>query len=244
MVISVDPEKVAADDAQAEAERPLSHTDSVYLEMRKKYAYKMAPGAGQIFRWDTGAIYAIGATENLPGMMGMESGAIVVDQQFENFLVSVYGGIDKIGYFRGLATSYNFGGSLTYDFTEQLGLTVFGQYYHTSAPNYRTVTPAMMGYIGTPAFGGYFNLRSNNGHWGVKLGAQSYQTLGPGNHWRTQPIVMPYYKLNNGAELGVDVGGILYNLLRSVKTESNWGQPGNPTIAPPRPTAPKVRPMP
>ena len=42
-------------------------------------------------------------------------------------------------------------------------------------------------------------------------------------------MVMPYFKLG-GSDIGIDVGGILYNIL----VNANGGYRSNPTIAPPK----------
>lgn len=48
--------------------------------------------------------------------------------------------------------------------------------------------------------------------------------------WDTRPIAIPYYKFNK-TKIGLDVGGILYEIVRSVKFKN---QGGNPTIMPGR----------
>ena len=55
-----------------------------------------------------------------------------------------------------------------------------------------------------------------------------------GNRWEAQPIVMPYFRFNGKDEIGLDIGGIMYNLLRS-NIGGGWGAVRNPTIPPPIP---------
>lgn len=64
--------------------------------------------------------------------------------------------------------------------------------------------------------------------WGVEVGAQAYHSLSS-SHWEVVPIVKPYYRINKKATIGIDVGGIVYELLKSARGYS----PGNPTIGPP-----------
>lgn len=141
----------------------------------------------------------------------------------------------KYGYFNGLTTSYGIGGSLSYRINDRLSVTMFGNYYTPTG----NVNPAMAGYISLPSFGGYVDYRFSE-RWGVKVGAQSYRTSDTGR-WHTQPMVIPYYRLSEKAEIGVDVGGILYNIIRSSRGKS-FQNMGNPTIPPPVGGPPPVAP--
>ena len=73
-------------------------------------------------------------------------------------------------------------------------------------------------------------------HFGMEMGVQRhYNPLRGG--WETIPIAVPYFKFNNGAKFGLDVGGLLYEIFRdnSFKREIRNGNFSNPTIAPHRP---------
>ena len=120
-------------------------------------------------------------------------------------------------------------------------MTLFGSYY-TSLNNATTfrhagITPGMMGYTAIPNFGGYVDY-SIGDRWGVKVGAQAYRSSMT-NRYEAQPIVIPYYRLSKHAEIGVDVGGILYQLIKSNQGKSHGNM--NPTIAPPVSGPPPVR---
>ena len=86
------------------------------------------------------------------------------------------------------------------------------------------------------SFGGYIDWRFA-GCWGVKVGATAQQSIFSGRH-EVRPTVIPYFHLGPGADIGVDVGGILYELLRS---NSHRG-PVNPTVGPFKPGPPPVGP--
>jgi len=63
----------------------------------------------------------------------------------------------------------------------------------------------------TVNYGAYLDWQISD-HWGADLGVQHTQDyMGYG---RTQPIVRPYYKMNNGAKLGIDFGGLIQNALQ------------------------------
>lgn len=185
--------------------------------------FRTYPGIAPIASWSAGGIYASGSRQEMPGLMNMDSGAINLWQQFGNLTFEAYGDATKYGYFRGLATHWSYGGSITYKISDNLSLTGFG-IYSTASGGF---SPAMSGYIGTTNFGGYFDFGFSS-KFGVKVGAQTYHSIVE-NRWRTQPMVMPYFKLG-GSDIGIDVGGILYNIL----VNANGGYRSNPTIAPPK----------
>lgn len=189
-----------------------------------------------IARWYNGGLYGQINTQVMPGMMGIESGRFTLQQNLGNFTLSGYGEALKYGFFGGLATSYEFGGSLSYRANDKLSFTAFGSYY--TSPG-MTFSPAMAGYMQVPTFGGYADYRFNS-RWGVRLGAQSYRSV-MDNRWETQPIMMPYFKISEKNEIGIDVGGILYQLIRTNTGNGDWGSRGNPTLQPPTPGMPPVR---
>ena len=73
-------------------------------------------------------------------------------------------------------------------------------------------------------------------HFGMELGVQRYYNPLRGG-WETVPIAAPYFRFNNGAKFGFDVGGLLYEIFRdtSFKKEMKKGHYSNPTITPPGP---------
>lgn len=182
---------------------------------------------GEIAGWGTGGVSAAMGAATMPGLMGVESGSVWIHQSIGALTLAASADAIKYGFFRGLETQYGFSGSLTYDFNDNLSATMFGS-YHTAPHGF--MTPAMMGYVAIPTLGGFMDWRIND-RWGVKMGAQGYRS--PINHqWELQPMVVPYFRLNKKTEIGVDVGGILYNLIRW-NTGKQIGRIGNPTIPPP-----------
>lgn len=189
-----------------------------------------------LFSWHGGSLSAASSAVSLPGMMGIESGRLNLNQRFGNLSLTLWGGADHYGYFRGMQTSWAFGGQLDYRINDRWSLTLFGEYYSPLHP----LTPGMAGYMSVPRFGGYASYEIND-RWGVSVGAQAQRSLVT-NRWEAQPIVMPYYKINDDVKIGVDVGGILYNMARDWIEGSNGGPIGSPVIAPPRPGPPPVAP--
>ncbi len=189
-----------------------------------------------IATWHGGSLSASSSFNSLPGMMGIESGMISLNQTIGSLSLSLWGGATHYGYFRGMQRSWDVGGSLNYRFNDRWSITLFGEYHSPLHP----MTPGMAGYMGVPRFGGYASYEIND-HWGISVGAQAQRSLVT-NQWEAQPIVTPYYKFNDDVKIGIDVGGIIYNIAKDW-IESSHGRPvGSPVIAPPRPGPPPVAP--
>lgn len=195
---------------------------SMRVDLRQFMVY---PGIAPIASWNGGGAYAAGGVSVMPGMMAVNSGSLNIYQSLGNFSFSIYGNVNKYGYFRGLETSYGFGGSMSYQLADNVGVTLFGNYSMMTG----IYQPTMAGYVSSSSFGGYFDFRLSE-RWGVKTGAQTYRSI-VDNSWKTQPIVMPYVRLNGGQEIGVDVGGIVYGIFQSLG--NHGGNHGNPTVPPP-----------
>lgn len=191
---------------------------------------QFAPGSADLWRLRNGGITASGHSEVMPGLMKADHGALTMSRWFGSVELSVFGSASKYGYYRGLSTQWGVGGSLTYLINDNLSFTAFGSYYSPTS----ITQPAKLGYVNTSSYGGYFNYRFADSRFGVKVGAQRYYCGPSGSgQWETQPILMPYYQLRKGVELGVDLGGILYQLLQNSNHHVGYGS-GNPTIAPPK----------
>lgn len=193
------------------------------------------PGVAGIVSWQGGSLWAHGGAVSMPGMMGVESGSLSLSQDFGRFTFTGAVTATKYGYFRGLQTGYGFYGSLGYRISDRWSVTVFGSYSTGLHP----LTPAMAGYMSAPTFGGYASYDINE-HWGVSVGAQATRSLVT-NRWEAQPIVQPYYRFNKNVSIGVDVGGIMYNVVKDYVEGKRRGG-GNPVMAPPRQGPPPVAP--
>ena len=146
---------------------------------------------------------------------------------------TIYLSVKKQNIIRGLTSSYGFGGSVTYRASDRLSLTLFGSYYSPMG----ALTPAMAGYMNVPSVGAYADY-SFSDRWGVKAGVQSYRSMITGR-WETQPMVMPYFKISPQHSIGLDVGGMLYQIIKSAAYDKNDTY-SNPTIPPPLMRMPEV----
>lgn len=185
------------------------------------------PVPGLIASWDGGGVFGNTSMYSLPGFMGVESGRIGVYQNLGRFSLTAYGAAEKYGYLNGLDRTVGFGGSLSYQASDRISFTIFGSYYSPI----RSAGGAQAGYMSIPSFGAYMDYRFSD-HWGVQVGAQSYRSSATGE-WHPQPILKPYYQINKDTKIGMDVGGILYNLLYYNKNRS-VRRMQNPTIPIPR----------
>ena len=189
-----------------------------------------------IFSWHGGQLSSVRGSIAMPGMMSIESGYLNLSHGVGPITLSLWGGATKYGYFNGAQTSCGVGGALDYRINNHWSLTLFGEYYSPVS----ALTPGMAGYISTPRFGGYATYDIND-HWGISVGAQTQRSVFS-NSWEMQPIVMPYYRINKGVKLGIDVGGIMYHMIRDWANGRSGGVIGSPTIAPPRQGPPPVAP--
>lgn len=187
--------------------------------------------------WDGASISASGQTVSLTGMGAIERGRLSLIQRVGPVTLTAYGSASHYGYFRGMQTAFGFGGSIDWRISPRWSLTLFGSYSTPLHP----LTPGMAGYMDAPNFGGYASYDINE-HWGISVGAQATRSLVT-NRWEAQPIVMPYYKINDKAAIQVDVGGILYNAIKDY-SESRTGHRANPTIGRPVGGPPPVAPHP
>lgn len=184
-----------------------------------------------IASWQGGGLYASGNATDLPGLIGIESGRLNITHTIGGLSMTAWGEATKYGYFRGLQTSYGFGATMTYRFSDKLSLTAFGSYSTPLHP----LTPAMAGMMNSTRIGGYASYNIND-RWGINVGAQATHSLVT-NRWQAQPIVMPYYRVNKDVSIGIDVGGIIYNIAKDYIDHRNAR---NVSGMPPRPMSPPL----
>lgn len=188
----------------------------------------LLPSYGVITHWDGGALTGNISSTSMYGMMGVESGSVSVIQNVGKFTLAATGSGVKYGMFGGMTNSYGIGGSITYRPWDRLSFTLFGSYW--TDPGIRN--PGMTGFAQVTSFGGYADYAFHP-RWGVKVGARAYRSL-LDSRTEVMPTVMPYYRLGNGREIGIDVGAIVYEALKSRIANDRGGFRGNPTIQPPK----------
>ena len=215
----------------------LHQLDSRFVEEMKERAvaplfstkgfYVPVPGHASIASLPGLEIAASGGSESLPGLAGIERGRLSVTAGVGPLTLSAWGGAEKYGYFGGLQTIYGFGGSLTYRISPRMSLTAYGSYF--TAP--RGMNPAIGGMMSMTTLGGYVSYDLSE-RWGVSVGAETTRSIFDGR-WHAQPIVMPYYKVNENVSIGANIGGIAYGLLQNYIDSRNARRHRMPAALPP-----------
>lgn len=184
------------------------------------------PTPGPLFDWKGGGAYAAMNTMWLPGMMTSRSAGLHLIETTGKFTFTAFGDLRNYSSFSGSEYSFGYGGSVSYQASEKVGLTVYGA-YHSPV---RRFTPGMTGFISMPSIGGFVDFDIGQ-KWGLRLGASSQRSI-MDRRWHTQPIFMPYYKLND-IKIGIDFGGLLYQFIQWNKGKTVFKN-GNPTVEPPK----------
>lgn len=173
------------------------------------------PGEAGLSLWSGGGITAAGRMTEIPGLMHVDTGTLVLTQQLGNTTISLGGVANKYGYFHGVHMQYGLTGNVSYSIIPSLAITLFGTYYFGSPPlmaNKMTMPHSMAGYYGVSNFGGYADYKINN-NFGVQVGGQAIQKIGT-NQYQFEPIVTPYVKVGK-VGIGLPVGQIMNGVIRS-----------------------------
>lgn len=168
--------------------------------------------------WRHGTLYGAGSQETLPGIGRMNTASVAYMHRLGERW-SLHAGVNALKANMPFATGQAVGlsGGLTYQATERLAFNVFGSYYQG-----RTYGGASHGYGGSVTMG-------LTDRFSLEAGIQRRYNPLRGT-WETVPIAVPSYRFDKFS-LGIDVGGILYELLHKVVIDRG-GHPGNPTLAP------------
>lgn len=163
-------------------------------------------------------LYGFGSQSTLPGI-GRINEASLMYRYFINDFWEIQVEMNAIKYNFPFSTGQSFGatGAILYRPVDKLTLKAFGSY-----------TPASAYGFHMNSFGGTIGYEFND-NWGMEVGVERrYDPMR--RKWDTRPIAIPYYKFNK-TKIGIDVGGIMYEIIRSAKYKN---QSGNSTIMPGR----------
>lgn len=169
-------------------------------------------------RW---AIVGAGEQTTVPGIGRFNEAAIGYQQIFNNhFSMQITATAMKINRMNFVGEKLTASGRLNYRASDRVAFHMFGSYDITESYG-----------MSTHSYGATMSVVMSD-HFRMEMGAQRYYNTMMGK-WETVPIVIPTYRFDNGFELGLDVGGIVYEILRSTVFD-NRSQNHGPTIAPPR----------
>lgn len=225
---------------------PIQRLDSRYLEEMKERSsaalfspaaiMPVTPGVATIVSLPNLNVTAGGSAKSLPGLAGIESGKLSASALFGPLTLTAWAGAEKYGYFRGLQTIYGFGGAVSYQISPRLSLTAYGSYYTSpsshNGPDIR-LQPGLAGMMSMTTIGGYASYDLSE-HWGVSVGAEATRSVFD-RRWHAQPIVTPYYKINENVSIGANVGGIAYGLLQNYLDARRARHHQAPPVSPPPP---------
>ena len=167
-----------------------------------------------------GAFYGSGGQTTLPGIGRMNESSLGYIHRF-NSQWSVQVDVNALKMNMPFAVGQAFGtsGTLMYRPSDRIAFKVFGSYYRGQTYGMESHT-----------YGGSMTVGMSD-RFSVEMGVQRrYNPLRGG--WETVPIVVPCYKFNK-FDLGIDVGGLLYEILHKVVIDKNRMKMGNPTMGPP-----------
>ncbi|OUN77895.1 hypothetical protein B5G04_16955 [Bacteroides sp. An51A] len=150
-------------------------------------------------------MYGQSSQNTLPGIGIINQASLIYQKNFNSYF-NIKIGINAIKYhlpnLKQSGQSFGLLGSATYLPTEKLHISIFGCYTPNNIYNFNN------SYYGT-TIGYEFSERV-----GIEVGVQRYYDAQ--NGWKTVPIFIPYYKFEK-FDLGIDIGGILYEIVRSIK---------------------------
>ena len=178
--------------------------------------------SGILFAHRNGALVGAGGQTSIPGIGRSNDASLMYIHSLGSqwsFSVGLDANKMHMNHFTGQA--FGASGTLSYQATDRLVFNVFGGYNSGYVPGRQSYR-----YGGTVAW-------DMTERFGMEMGVQRYYNPLRGG-WETVPIATPYYKFNNGAKMGFDVGGLLYQIFHSVsfKNSMNSGARPNPTIVP------------
>ena len=160
--------------------------------------------------------YGSGSQSTLPGLGRINQASFQFRYALNDYF-DIQAGVNAVKYSLPMSVgqSLGFSGALVYHPTDRFRITAFGSYTPRNLYGFnRDAYGATIGYDFTDRFG-------------VDVGVQRYYD--PQRGWQTVPVVVPHYKFNK-IDLGIDVGGILFEVLRNVISDKRQGS--SPVIAP------------
>lgn len=175
---------------------------------------------GALWQFPRGEIYGSGGQTSVPGIGRFNDAALMYRQVLSRNL-SFQLALDamKINMSHITGQAFNASGAFSYHLSEGVAFHLFGSYaigntYGMTTHRYGATVSADM-----------------SGRFGMEVGVQRYYNSLRGR-WETVPVAIPYYKFDK-FKLGLDVGGLLYEVLRNAVFRDKMNL-GGATIAPPR----------
>ena len=174
-----------------------------------------------IYNLPVGNVYGFGEQTSLPGIGRYNSASLGYAFPIGSKIsMSLQVNAMKLNMPFAHGDAFGVSGRFTYQATSSLYFNVFGSYYKKPYPG-----------LMQTGYGASMGIRLND-RLSLEMGAQRRRDPVTGK-WETVPMFIPSFRFDK-VSLGLDIGSILYEILRS----NNDYYRGNPTIAPTRPEIP------
>lgn len=182
---------------------------------------------GVLRQFPHGILFGSGGQTSVPGIGRFNDASLGYQHTF-NQRLTLRLGVDamKINMIHSTGQAFNTSGALWYQASDRVAFKVFGSYAIGNTYG-----------MDTHRYGATMSLDMSE-RFGMEVGVQRYYDAYR-DRWETVPMVIPYYNFNK-LKLSLDVGGILYEILRNAFFD-NRGSSGGATIAPPRFQMPPLR---
>lgn len=178
---------------------------------------------GVLRQFPHGAVFGSGSQTSVPGIGRFNNASLGYQHIFNDRLsLQLRANAMKINMSHITGQAFSTAGRLTYRASDRVAFNVFGSYDIGNSYG-----------MSTNSYGATMSLDMSE-RFGMEVGAQRYYDAIRGG-WQTVPVVIPYYRFEK-FKLGLDVGGIMYEILRNVVFDKRGGGDfgGGPTIRPPK----------
>ncbi|WP_303011156.1 hypothetical protein [uncultured Bacteroides sp.] len=176
---------------------------------------------GILKQFSHGALFGSGQQTSVPGIGRFNNASLGYRHIFnDKFELQLQAYAMKINMTHSTGQAFSTSGALLYHASDRVAFKAFGSYgignsYGMNTHNYGATISVDM-----------------SDRFNMEMGVQRYYDAMRGR-WETVPVVIPSYRFNKFT-LGLDVGGILYEILRNAVFDKRDSGGSGPTIAPPR----------
>ena len=174
---------------------------------------------GVLHQFAHGTLFGSGSQTSLAGIGRFNNATLGYQHVFnEKFELQVRANAMKINMSHITGQAFSTSGAMSYHVSDRISLNLFGSYYLGNSYG-----------MNTNSYGASMTVNMSE-RFSMEMGVQRYYNAMSGK-WEIVPVVIPTYKFKK-LELGLDVGAILYEVLREAVFDNR--QSSGPTMAPPR----------
>lgn len=175
---------------------------------------------GILHQFDHGVVFGSGGQTSLPGIGRFNDATLSYRHLFNDKLsFQLDANAMKINMSHITGAAFSTSGTLLYRTSDRVAFKLFGSYDIGNSYG-----------MSTNRYGATMSVDMSD-RFGLEMGVQRYYDAMSGR-WETVPVMIPYYRFEKFT-LGLDVGGIIYEILRDAVFDKNRGM-SSPTIGPPR----------